>query len=67
VRADLAIETAGLAKVFGTTRAVDGIDLAVPPGVVYGVLGPHGAGKTMPDHAAVAPGRRQPEPGHPRG
>jgi ABC-2 type transport system ATP-binding protein len=43
---DLAIETAGLVKVFGKTRAVDGIDLAVPAGTVYGVLGPNGAGKT---------------------
>ena len=45
-RGDLAIETAGLVKVFGETRAVDGIDLAVPPGTVFGVLGPNGAGKT---------------------
>ncbi|PRX45403.1 ABC-2 type transport system ATP-binding protein [Prauserella shujinwangii] len=43
---DLAIETSGLVKVFGKTRAVDGIDLAVPAGSVYGVLGPNGAGKT---------------------
>ncbi|WP_218579612.1 ATP-binding cassette domain-containing protein [Phytohabitans houttuyneae] len=42
----LAIETRGLVKVFGKTRAVDGIDLAVPAGSVYGVLGPNGAGKT---------------------
>ncbi|MFC0533200.1 ATP-binding cassette domain-containing protein [Phytohabitans kaempferiae] len=42
----LAIETRGLVKVFGKTRAVDGIDLAVPAGAVYGVLGPNGAGKT---------------------
>jgi ABC-2 type transport system ATP-binding protein len=42
----LAIETKGLVKVFGETRAVDGIDLAVRPGTVYGVLGPNGAGKT---------------------
>jgi ABC-2 type transport system ATP-binding protein len=42
----LAIETAGLVKRFGTTRAVDGVDLAVPPGGVYGFLGPNGAGKT---------------------
>ena len=41
-----AIETEGLVKVFGETRAVDGIDLAVPAGTVYGVLGPNGAGKT---------------------
>jgi ABC-2 type transport system ATP-binding protein len=44
--ADLAIETAGLVKVFGSTRAVDGVDLAVPTGGVYGFLGPNGAGKT---------------------
>ncbi|MFE2555530.1 ATP-binding cassette domain-containing protein [Streptomyces sp. NPDC059352] len=43
---DLAIETEGLVKVFGTNRAVDGIDLRVPAGTVYGVLGPNGAGKT---------------------
>ncbi|HEV2777859.1 MAG TPA: ATP-binding cassette domain-containing protein [Actinophytocola sp.] len=43
---DLAIETSGLVKTFGKTRAVDGIDLAVPAGTVYGVLGPNGAGKT---------------------
>jgi ABC-2 type transport system ATP-binding protein len=43
---ELAIETAGLAKSFGATRAVDGVDLAVPRGAVYGVLGPNGAGKT---------------------
>ncbi len=45
-RADLAIETSGLVKVFGRTRAVDGIDLAVRAGIVYSVLGPNGAGKT---------------------
>jgi ABC-2 type transport system ATP-binding protein len=44
--AGLAIETAGLVKTFGETRAVDGVDLAVPAGTVYGVLGPNGAGKT---------------------
>jgi ABC-2 type transport system ATP-binding protein len=41
-----AIETSGLVKVFGETRAVDGVDLTVPTGTVYGVLGPNGAGKT---------------------
>src|SRR3712207_5836149 len=44
--ATLAVETSGLVKAFGSTRAVDGVDLAVPSGVVYGVLGPNGAGKT---------------------
>ena len=43
---EFAIEAAGLVKDFGTTRAVDGIDLAVPAGAIYGVLGPNGAGKT---------------------
>jgi ABC-2 type transport system ATP-binding protein len=42
----LAIEAEGLVKAFGTTRAVDGVDLAVRSGSVYGVLGPNGAGKT---------------------
>ena len=44
--APLAIEATGLMKSFGATRAVDGVDLAVPRGSVYGVLGPNGAGKT---------------------
>ncbi|WP_103942716.1 ATP-binding cassette domain-containing protein [Thermomonospora echinospora] len=44
--AELAIETSQLVKTFGDNRAVDGIDLAVPTGAVYGVLGPNGAGKT---------------------
>jgi ABC-2 type transport system ATP-binding protein len=42
----LAIEADGLLKNFGDTCAVNGVDLAVPRGAVYGVLGPNGAGKT---------------------
>ncbi len=42
----LAIEVTGLVKSFGDTKAVDGVDLAVRRGSVYGVLGPNGAGKT---------------------
>jgi ABC-2 type transport system ATP-binding protein len=42
----LAIEASGLVKTYGSVRAVDGVDLAVPAGSVYGVLGPNGAGKT---------------------
>jgi ABC-type sugar transport system ATPase subunit len=38
----LAIEATGLIKSFGETRAVDGVDLAVRSGSVYGVLGPNG-------------------------
>ena len=40
------MEASGLVKTFGGRRAVDGIDLAVPAGSVYGFLGPNGAGKT---------------------
>lgn len=43
---DLAIDAEGLVKTFGKTRAVDGVDLKVPIGSVYGFLGPNGAGKT---------------------
>ena len=43
---DLAIEAEGLVKTFGEVRAVDGIDLAVRTGGVFGFLGPNGAGKT---------------------
>lgn len=41
-----AVESQGLAKVFGSQRAVDGIDIRVPSGSVYGFLGPNGSGKT---------------------
>jgi ABC-2 type transport system ATP-binding protein len=44
--ATLAIEATGLVKSFDDVRAVDGVDLAVRSGTVYGVLGPNGAGKT---------------------
>jgi ABC-2 type transport system ATP-binding protein len=44
--AELAIETRGLTKRFGHQAAVDGIDLAVPRGAVFGFLGPNGSGKT---------------------
>jgi ABC-2 type transport system ATP-binding protein len=43
---DLAIETHGLTRRFGELAAVDGIDLAVPYGTLYGFLGPNGAGKS---------------------
>jgi ABC-2 type transport system ATP-binding protein len=44
--AGLAIEAKGLFKAFDGKTAVDGIDLAVPEGTIYGILGPNGAGKT---------------------
>jgi ABC-2 type transport system ATP-binding protein len=40
MHSSLAIEASGLVKSFGTIRAVDGVDLAVRSGSVYGVLGP---------------------------
>jgi ABC-type transporter Mla maintaining outer membrane lipid asymmetry ATPase subunit MlaF len=50
-RPAVAIEASGLLKVFGKTRAVDGVDLAVPNGMVYGLLGPNGA-----DHPLLSAG-----------
>ncbi|WP_422122246.1 ATP-binding cassette domain-containing protein [Planococcus sp. X10-3] len=44
--AEWAIEATGIVKVFGKHRAVDGVDLTIPKGTVYGFLGPNGAGKT---------------------
>jgi ABC-2 type transport system ATP-binding protein len=44
--APLAVQARGLVKVFGTMRAVDGIDLDVPRGMIFAILGPNGAGKT---------------------
>lgn len=40
------IRTEGLVKRYGSTVAVDGVDLAVEEGSVYGLVGPNGAGKT---------------------
>ena len=44
--ADLAIEVAGLGRSFGSTVVLDGVDLALETGGVFGLLGPNGAGKT---------------------
>ena len=41
-----AIEAVGLVKEFDGFRAVDGVDLAIPEGSIFGILGPNGAGKT---------------------
>ncbi|MFI0843675.1 ATP-binding cassette domain-containing protein [Mesorhizobium sp. IMUNJ 23232] len=42
----LAISAHGMKKAFGEVRAVDGIDLDVPRGIIFAILGPNGAGKT---------------------
>ena len=44
--AQLAVEIRGLAKSFGRTKALDGLDLTVAPGDITGFLGPNGAGKS---------------------
>ncbi|RKS72574.1 oleandomycin transport system ATP-binding protein [Motilibacter peucedani] len=44
--ADAAVRAEDLVKTYGSTRALDGLDLSVPRGTVLGVLGPNGAGKT---------------------
>jgi len=41
-----AVRVEGLTKTYGTTRALAGIDLAIPRGTILGLLGPNGAGKT---------------------
>lgn len=43
---EMALETTGLTKRYNNLVAVDGVDLAVPTGGVYGFMGPNGAGKT---------------------
>jgi ABC-2 type transport system ATP-binding protein len=45
-RASPAVEAVGLTKRFGSLHAVDGIDLALQAGRIYGLLGPNGSGKT---------------------
>lgn len=42
----VAVEAVNLVKDFGETRAVDGVNLSVPTGSIFGLLGPNGAGKT---------------------
>ncbi|GAA3526698.1 daunorubicin resistance protein DrrA family ABC transporter ATP-binding protein [Aeromicrobium panaciterrae] len=57
-----AIHAEGLVKHFGDTKALDGIDIAVPEGSVLGVLGPNGAGKTTA--VRILATLLQPDAGH---
>lgn len=41
-----AVVLKGITKTFGSKRAVDGLDLTIPRGALYGFIGPNGAGKT---------------------
>ena len=43
---DVALEIRGVTKTFGDTRAIDNLDLVIPRGAIYGLIGPSGAGKT---------------------
>ena len=45
-REGTAIRTEGLRKAYGDVQALDGVDLEVEQGTVFGLLGPNGAGKT---------------------
>lgn len=55
------VSTTGLTKRYGAHTALDGVDLAVPPGSVYGLVGPNGAGKTT--LLALLAGLRRPTAG----
>ena len=61
---DLVIETHSLHKQYGSTRAVDGLEMHVPRGSVYGFLGRNGAGKTTT--IRLLAGLIQPTSGHAR-
>ena len=55
------IEAIGLRKRYGDTVAVDGVDLVVTAGEIFGILGPNGAGKTTT--LEMIEGLRQPDEG----
>ena len=57
----MAMQLRGLVKSFGAKRAVDGLDLDVPAGCLYGLVGPNGAGKTTT--LSMATGLLRPDAG----
>ena len=58
---DAALALVGLSKSFGAKRAVDGLDLQVRPGCMFGLVGPNGAGKTTT--LSMATGLLRPDAG----
>ena len=62
MRVMVALSCSGLVKVFGSARAVDGVDLAIPRGSFYGLAGPNGAGKTTT--IRMVTGLLKPDAGH---
>ena len=56
-----AVSTTALRKHYGPHAALDGVDLEVPEGSVYGLVGPNGAGKTT--LLAILAGLRRPSGG----
>ena len=56
-----AVQVDGLVKRYGAVTAVDGLDLTIEPGAVFGLLGPNGAGKTTTMETLV--GMRRPTAG----
>ena len=58
------VEATGLVKQFGAVRALDGLDVTIPGGIIYGLLGPNGSGKTTLIRALV--GLVRPEAGRVR-
>ena len=50
---DAVVETIGLTKRYGSVKALDNCDVALPRGKVTGLVGPNGAGKTTLIHLAV--------------
>ena len=55
------MKTRALTKTYGATTALAGIDLDVPPGTIYGLVGPNGSGKTTA--LGILAGLRRPTSG----
>jgi ABC-2 type transport system ATP-binding protein len=58
---EVVVATRALVKRYGATTALDGVDISVPRGAVYGLVGPNGAGKTT--LLSILAGLRRPDSG----